>query len=114
MKILNVSQMKNLVRCHPSGGVVFKTSDCDVLRVTNGLTGATHVVPFDGEIWTDDFNIENFREGLNDIDFYIYDDVDVLQMVQTLTKNLKIPLKPWNWGNDELQVVYTSKTGSNP
>lgn len=99
MKILNVSQMKNLVHSHPNGGVVFKANDCDVLRVTNGLTGATHVIPFDGEVWVDDFNIENFREGSNGIDFYAYDDADVLQVIQTLTKNLKVPLKPWNFEN---------------
>lgn len=49
---------------------------------------------YDGQIFDWDFNIAEYVEN-NKPQFAVYDNADVLQMIQTLTRGLKIPLKAW-------------------
>ena len=49
-----------------------------------------NLIPYEGEVFDFDWNIDEYRD---DDWFTVYDNNDVLQMIQTLTKGLKIPLK---------------------
>lgn len=78
----------------PDGGIVFAEYRPDVLTsdlmVTDGEFGARQVIPYEGEVFDFDWNIGEFRE--KDL-FAVYDNNDVLQMIQTLTSGLKINLE---------------------
>ena len=45
--------------------------------------------------YTSDIYDWNIKEYSNDDLFAIFDNMDILQMIQTLTKGLKINLKAW-------------------
>lgn len=97
MRILTKKQFENLINIYyPDGGVVFAEYKSDILAselmVTDGDFGATCVIPSNGEVFDFDWNIREYR---NDDQFAIFDNNDVLQMIQTLTKGLKINLKAW-------------------
>ena len=96
MKVLTKKQLENMIQDYPDGGIVFAEYRPDVLTselmVTDGDFGATLVIPNDGEVFDFDWNIKEYRE---DEQFAIFDNNDVLQMIQTLTKGLKINLKAW-------------------
>lgn len=96
MKILSKNQMKDLMKEFPNGGIVFADYEPHVLiselMVTDGDFGAREVIPLDGEIFDVDWNIEEYRD---DDQFAIFDNNDVLQMIQTLTSGLKIKLRNW-------------------
>lgn len=95
MKLYTVTEFKELIKAYPNGGVVFTEYDQPQdLLVTDGFFGATNVVPYDGQIFDWDFNIAEYVEN-NNPQFAVYDNADVLQMIQTLTRGLKIPLKAW-------------------
>ena len=93
MKIYTKSQMKELMDEYPNGGIVFAEYEPHVitssLMVTDGEFGATEIIPDDGEVFDFDWNIEEYRG--NSL-FAVYDNNDVLQMIQTLTKGLQINL----------------------
>ena len=93
MKIINTEQMKTLMNDFPEGGIVFvKYTPHAInseLMVTDGSFGATNVIPWDGEVFDWDWNIEEYEP--DDL-FMIFDNNDILQMVQTLTKGCKINL----------------------
>jgi hypothetical protein len=94
MKILNKYQMQNLIEEFPdSGGIVFAEYEPCVLKselmVTDGDFGATTVIPNNGEVFDFDWNIEEYKD--KDL-FAVFDNNDVLQMIQTLTRGLKIKL----------------------
>lgn len=96
MKILSKIQMKALMEEFPDGGIVFAEYRPDVIAseimVTDGDFGAREVLPHDGEVFDFDWNIEEY----NDKDlFAIFDNNDVLQMIQTLTSGLRIPIIAW-------------------
>ena len=80
----------------PVGGIVFAEYKPDVftseLMVTDGDFGAREVIPRDGEIFDFDWNIKEYSD--KDL-FAVFDNNDVLQMIQTLTSGLKICLKAW-------------------
>lgn len=93
MNVLTKKQMESLMEEFPDGGVVFAkytpyifTSE---LMVTDGDFGAREVVPHEGEVFDFDWNIEEY--GDSDL-FAVFDNNDVLQMIQTLTSGLKIKL----------------------
>lgn len=94
MKIITKKQMKNLMRNFPDGGIVFAEYTPSVLKseimVTDGDFGARCVIPFEGEVFDFDWNIGEYTE--NDL-FVVFDNNDVLQMIQTLTSGLKIELE---------------------
>lgn len=98
MKILTKKQFEDLMDDYPDGGIVFAEYTSDIykseLMVTDGNFGATCVVPdpVNGEVFDFDWNIEEYS---NDDLFVIFDNMDILQMIQTLTKGLKINLKAW-------------------
>lgn len=96
MKILSKTQMETLMQEFSDGGIVFAEYKPSVLvselMVTNGNFGAREVIPRDGEVFDFDWNIEEYRD--EDL-FAVFDNNDVLQMIQTLTSGLKIPLKDW-------------------
>lgn len=98
MKILTKKQFEDLMDDYPDGGIVFAEYTQDIykseLMVTDGNFGATCVVPdpINGEVFDFDWNIEEYS---NDDLFVIFDNMDILQMIQTLTKGLKINLKAW-------------------
>ena len=93
MDILNKKQMEALMEEFPDGGIVFAEYTPDVfkseLMVTDGDFGAREVIPHEGEVFDFDWNIKEFRD--NDL-FAVFDNNDVLQMIQTLTSGLKIEL----------------------
>lgn len=78
---------------YPDGGIVFAEYRPNVyasdLMVTDGDFGATCVVPYDGEVFDFDWNIKECSD--NEL-FAVFDNNDVLQMIQTLTGGLKIEL----------------------
>lgn len=93
MRIVDKHQMMLLMEEYPDGGIVFAEYKPDVLTsgimVTDGDFGATEVVPFHAEVFDFDWNISEFRDG--DL-FAVYDNSDILQMIQTLTRGCKIEL----------------------
>ena len=94
MEIITKKQMKNLMRNFPDGGIVFAEYTPSVLKseimVTDGDFGARCVIPFEGEVFDFDWNIGEYTE--NDL-FAVFDNNDILQMIQTLTSGLKIELE---------------------
>ena len=102
MKILTKKQFEVLMDAYPDGGVVFAEYRPDILAselmVTDGDFGATCVIPSNGEVWDFDWYIKEYRD---DDQFAIFDNNDVLQMIQTLTKGLKINLKAWFEDDEE-------------
>jgi hypothetical protein len=60
--------------------------------VTDGNFGAREVIPYDAEVFDFDWNIEEYQD--KDL-FEVFDNNDVLQMIQTLTSGLKIKLSNW-------------------
>ena len=94
MKILNKEDFKKLMCEYPDGGIVFAEYKPDVLTspvmVTDGEFGATEVLPYNGEVFDFDWNIEEYYE--RDL-FVVFDNNDILQMIQTLTSGLKIDLE---------------------
>ena len=92
MTMMTKQQFKELMKEFPNGGIPFLDGDNSVL-VTDGNFGATCLVPtVDGEVFDFDWNIE---EHSDDDEFYVLDYSDVLQIIQTLTKGLRIQLHPW-------------------
>lgn len=93
MKVLSKEQMKVLMKDFPDGGIVFAEYTPDVLKsellVTDGDFGAREVIPHDGEVFDFDWNIEEYEDEEL---FAVFDNNDVLQIIQTLTSGLKIPL----------------------
>ncbi len=96
MKILTKIQMKALMEEFSNGGIVFTEYKPDVLTselmVTDGDFGARQVIPHDGEVFDFDWNVDEYRD--NDL-FAVFDNNDVLQMIQTLTSGLQIELSAW-------------------
>lgn len=94
MELLTKAQMQSLIEGFPNGGIVFAEYEPDVftseLMVTDGDFGAREVIPRDGEIFNFDWNIKEYSD--KDL-FAVFDNNDVLQMIQTLTSGLKICLK---------------------
>ena len=96
MRILTTTQMKELIKEFPDGGIVFAEYVPNILAselmVTDGKFGAREVVPSDGDVFDFDWNIDEYKD---EEQFAVFDNNDVLQMIQTLTSGLKIPLKDW-------------------
>jgi hypothetical protein len=92
MKIFNKIQMKELMKRFPNGGIVFAEYNFNVLMselmVTNGEFGATEVIP-KGEVFNFDWDIEEYQDKNL---FAVFDNNDILQMIQTLTSGLEINL----------------------
>lgn len=93
MKILTKEQMRFLIEDYPDGGIVFAEYTPSVLKselhVTDGAFGARTVIPFEGEVWDYDWNIREYKD--DDL-FAVFNNNDVLQMIQILTSGLKIEL----------------------
>lgn len=96
MKILQRQEFENLIEEFPDGGIVFAEYEPDILKsslmVTDGDFGAREVIPRDGEVFDFDWNIKDYR---NDDLFAVFDNNDVLQMIQTLTSGIKVELNAW-------------------
>ena len=93
MKILKKKEFEKLMDEFPDGGIVFCEYSPHIhaseLMVTDGEFGARLVIPVDGEVFDFDWNI---GEYLDEDLFEVFDNNDVLQMIQTLTSGLKIEL----------------------
>ena len=93
MNIYNKTQMEELMEKYPDGGIIFAEYKPSVLTsnlmVTDGDFGATEVIPYEGEVFDFDWNIKEYKDS--DL-FAVFDNNDVLQMIQTLTRGLKIEL----------------------
>lgn len=93
MNIYNKTQIEELMEEYPDGGIVFAEYEPSVLTsnlmVTDGDFGATEVIPYEGEVFDFDWNIKEYKDS--DL-FAVFDNNDVLQMIQTLTRGLKIEL----------------------
>lgn len=96
MKILRKQEFENLIEEFPDGGIVFAEYEPYILKshlmVTDGDFGAREVIPRGGEVFDFDWNIQEYRD--ND-SFAVFDNNDVLQMIQTLISGIKIELKDW-------------------
>lgn len=96
MKILQKWELEDLIGEFPNGGIVFAEYEPDILKsslmVTDGDFGAREVIPRDGEVFDFDWDIKDYR---NDDFFAVFDNNDVLQMIQTLISGAKIELKAW-------------------
>lgn len=93
MEVINKKQMKALMDEYPDGGIVFAEYQPCVLTtevmVTDGDFGATNVIPHEGGVFDWDWNIDEYRDS--DL-FVVFDNNDVLQMIQTLVSGLQINL----------------------
>ena len=93
MKILSKNQFENLIEEFPDGGIVFAEYTPDILNselmVTDGKFGARQVIPYHGEVFDFDWNIKEYKD--NQL-FAVFDNNDVLQMIQILTSGLQINL----------------------
>lgn len=96
MKVLSKSELESLMTQFPDGGIVFAEYAPHVLTselmVTDGDFGARWIIPNNGEVFDFDWNIGEYRDKSL---FAVFDNNDVLQMIQTLTSGLKISCKPW-------------------
>lgn len=96
MKIINANEFKKLMEEYLDGGIVFAEYTPDIIKseimVTDGDFGATCLVPYHGEAFDFDWNIREYQEKEL---FIIFDNNDILQMIQTLTTGLKIELKDY-------------------
>ena len=96
MRLLRKWEFEDLMKEFPDGGIVFAEYEPDILKsslmVTDGDFGAREVVPHDGEVFDFDWNISEYR---NDDLFAVFDNNDILQMIQTLTSGIKVDLKAW-------------------
>jgi hypothetical protein len=96
MKIFKKRDFKSLMEDFPGGGIVFAEYEPDILNsslmVTDGDFGAREVVPHDGEVFDFDWNIDEYLDGAL---FAVFDNNDILQMIQTLTSGIKVDLKAW-------------------
>ena len=96
MKILQKREFKNLMEDFPGGGIVFAEYEPDILKsslmVTDGDFGAREVIPRDGEVFDFDWNIGEYRD---DDSFAVFDNNDILQMIQTLVSGINVSLKAW-------------------
>lgn len=96
MKIINANEFKKLMEEYSDGGIVFAEYVPDIvsnlIMVTNGDFGATDVIPYHGEVFDWNWNIEEYKE--KDL-FIIFDNNDILQMIKILTSGLKIELKDY-------------------
>ena len=96
MKIVNKKQIQELIDTddYLMGGLVFSEYKPDIhlsdVMVTDGDFGATCVVPHHGEVFDFDWSIGEYRD--DDL-FIVFDNSDILQMIQTLTSGLKIKLE---------------------
>ena len=90
MKIINKNDFKELMKIFPNGGIVFSEYPTGDLHITDGDFGATLVTPLNGEIFDYDWNIEEYKEQ---DEFIMFNNNDILQMIQTLTTKLKIELE---------------------
>lgn len=95
MIIVTKKELLNLIKEHPDGGIVFAEYEPDIVRelmVTDEDFGATCVLPYHGEVFDYDWNIAEYS---NEDQFVVLDNSDILQMIQVLTKGLKLDLN-WN------------------
>lgn len=93
MILLSKNKFKELMKLYPEGGIVFAENPCETdVLVTNGDFGARSIIPQNGEVFDFDWNIEECND--NDT-FYVFENEDILQIIQTLTSGLKIKLTPW-------------------
>lgn len=96
MKIFRKREFESLMEDFPNGGIVFAEYEPDILKssllVTDGDFGAREVIPHNGEVFDFDWNIDEYRD---DDSFAVFDNNDILQMIQTLTSGIKVDLKAW-------------------
>ena len=97
MRILQKWELEDLMKEFPDGGIVFaeyntNNDTMSELMVTDGEVGAQEVIPRDGEVFDFDWDIKEYR---SDDFFMIFDNNDILQMIQTLTFGVKVSLKAW-------------------
>lgn len=94
MKVVTKRQFKELMEEYPEGGIVFTEWTWSVykseLMVTDGDFGATNVLPYEGEVFDWDWNIDEYND--DDL-FAVFDNNDILQMIQTLSKGVKVDLE---------------------
>lgn len=99
MLVISKEEMRKLIHKYPNGGIVFAEYRPDIVgnvMVTNGEFGATDIVPFHGEINNWDWNIKEYNA--ND-QFVVFDHIDILQMIQNLTKGLALE-QDLEWNGD--------------
>lgn len=89
MRILNAKQFKELLKKNPDNRYAFIEYKPDVtigeLMVSDeGAFGATYVIPWHGEVFDFDFNVEEYRDD-DDSYFMVFDNNDIAQMIQTLS-----------------------------
>ena len=93
MELLSKKQFKELMKKYLDGGIVFvENEDLSNVLVTDGVFGVRSIIPQNGKVFDFDWNIEEYSD--NDT-FYVFENEDILQIIQTLTSGLQIKLTPW-------------------
>lgn len=91
MKIISKNQMTELLNTCPDNGVVFAEYVHGVasfdLMVAEGPVGARYVIPGHGVFFKQNWNVEEYREHTL---FAIFDNKDILQIIQTLVCRLSL------------------------
>lgn len=87
---ISKKQFKKLMETYPNGGIVFSDTEGGEVHVTDGDFGARTIAPMDGEVFDYDWNIDEYED---EAVFFIYDNNDILQMIQTLVSGLQITLE---------------------
>lgn len=81
------------MKLYPESGIIFEENSCETdVLVTDRVFGARSIIPQNGEVFNFDWSIGEHHD--NDT-FYVFENEDILQMIQTLTSRLQIKLTPW-------------------
>lgn len=89
MRILNVKQFKELLEKNPDNRYAFieykpGVTVSELMVSDEGAFGATYVIPWPGEVFDFDFNVEEYRDD-DDSYFMVFDNNDIARMIQTLS-----------------------------
>ena len=89
MRVITKLEFEKLMESYPNGGIVFAdyypaSETLGRVHVTTGSFRARTIVPCDHS-----WNIDNY---VSDESFAVFDNNDILKMIQTLTSGLKFDL----------------------
>ena len=87
MKTLNSDEMRELIKQHPEGGIIFEIDNLGSempIMVTKGISRVVLLAPFHGDIFVEKWTVEEGQW------FHVYEEKDILLMIQMLTKSLNL------------------------
>lgn len=88
MKVLTVKQLKELLKNNPDNHyAIAEYSEnrtlTDELMVTDGIFGATDIIPYDGDSFCWDFNINEYPDDDKTL-FILFNNNDIAHMIKIL------------------------------